>query len=110
MSTAVGQTIDVSAGAVEYTYPVTITASPKADGLPVDISADLVQVSLGGFSEPGSWVNADLTEHPTTAQAVVQLLVGGTLKPAVGTYWLWVKVTDSPEVIPRRSELRITIT
>jgi hypothetical protein len=110
MSTAVGQTIDLSGGAVEYTYPVTITASPKADGLPVDISADPVKMSLGTFTEPGSWLDSDITEHPSTAQAVVQLLIGTALRPAVGTYWLWVKVTDSAEIVPRRSELRITIT
>lgn len=88
------QTIRVSDGAVEYSWPMTITAT---DG--DDITADTVQVSLGTYSDPATWVTPVIT-RPTPSSATVKLLIDDTTP--VGTYWLWCKVSDSPEVVPRR--------
>lgn len=106
------QTIDLTAGAVEMTLPRTITETSGED-----ISNDPVVVSLGSWTEPGAWVTPDRLTRGTTEVGdvlqhwvVVQLLIGGTLKPQVGDYWLWTKITDDPEVVPRRTSGRITIT
>lgn len=99
------QTVDVSAGAVEYTFPRTITETTGKD-----ISADQIAVSLGSYDAPGAWVPPDRLTHPTPSSAVVQLLVSNSLGLIVGqSYYLWTKVTESPEVIPRRSPGRVTI-
>lgn len=100
MTTTGTQTIDLSAGAVEYTYPLTITESTGKD-----ISADTITLSLGTYDAPGQWQAPD-TDPPqdTTSQRVVQLLVGADLKPDLGTYYLWSLVNDGPERVPRRNQ------
>ena len=98
------QTITLSAGAVEYTYPLTIVETAGKD-----ISADTVQLSLGTDLVVGVWRPPDTdTAQSVAYQRVVQLLVGASYIPAVGTYWLWSKVTDSPEIVPRR-HAKVTI-
>lgn len=99
------QTIDLSAGAVEYTYPRTVTETSG-----VDITTDQVLVSLGTWDAPAGWVVPDVLDHPAPSTAVAQLLIGASLKPAPGPYYLWTQVSDAPEVVPRRSPGRITIT
>ena len=92
------QTINLTGGAVEYTFPLTITEVTGKD-----ISANVIQLSLGTDTAVGVWYapDTDVTQA-VTYQRVVQLLVGMTLAPAVGVYWLWSKVTDAPETVPRR--------
>lgn len=92
------QTIYVSDGAVEYTWPVTITETTGKD-----ISAVGVELSLGTYTAPGTWQAPD-TDPPqaTKSQRVVQLLVGGTLKPAPGRYYLWTRSADTPEIVEHR--------
>ena len=92
------QTIAVSLGAVEYTWPLTIT---EATGK--DISADTVRLALGGYTAPGTWQAPDVdTPQAVKSQRVVQMLIGSTLKPTAGDYWLWFQITDTPEIAPRR--------
>lgn len=92
------QTIDLTAGAVEYTWPVTIT---ETSGL--DITSDEIQVSLGQGDQPSdTWLDPDLDSSPQPNQRVVQLQIGSALKPAPGTYWLWTRILDRGEVIPRK--------
>lgn len=103
------QTIDTRAasGGIEYTWPLTITETSTP---PKDISGDTLLVSLGSKTTPAAWVSPDIdtagANTAGTAASVqntrtVQLLIGGTLKPAAGTYVLWTKVGDTPEVVPR---------
>jgi hypothetical protein len=99
------QTIDLSAGAIEYTNPRLITEVTGKD-----ITSDQVFVSLAGWEAPGSWVTPDVVTRPTASSVSVALLIGAAFKPAAGDYWLWTRVTDSPEVVPRRSPGRIHIT
>lgn len=96
------QTVAVSQGAIEYTWPTTITAT---DG--DDITGDTVAVSLGTYTAPGAWQAPDTITHPTPSSVVVQILVGAATP--TGSYYLWVKVSDSPEVVPRRAA-KITVT
>lgn len=105
------QTIQVhSAGAVEYTFPATVTETNGKD-----ISVDTVTMCLGTYNTPGTFVAPDVISRPTTSSVVVQLLVGGNshagnpYTPAAGVYWMWVFLTDTPEQVPRRGA-RITIT
>lgn len=95
--------IRLSAGAIEYTRPLTITETTGKD-----ISSATVVLSLGTYDEPGDWLTPDTDTAPSTSSRTVQLLIGDDLKPAEGSYWLWSKVGDTPEVIPRRHD-KITI-
>lgn len=91
------QTIRVSAGAAEYTWPATITETTGKD-----ISADVVRVSLGTYAAPAAWVDPSVdTAQANHATRVVQLLVDSNT-PA-GTYYLWLSVGDGPEQVVRRS-------
>lgn len=95
------QKIDVSNGATEYTWPVTITETTGKD-----ISTDTIQISLGTANTPGTWTTGVLT-RPAASSATVKLLVTNSVTP--GTYYVWVKVADSPEIIPRKAH-RVTVT
>lgn len=91
------QTIDLTNGALEYTYPLTIT-----DRNGKDIHADTIALSLGTTTTPGTWQAPDTdVASADKASRTVQLLVGSGLVPAPGTYWLWSKISDSPEIAPR---------
>lgn len=94
------QIINVSLGAAEYTQPVTITESNGAN-----ISGDSVQISLGSYNAPGAWVNGVLT-RPSISSATIKMLVDNSVSP--GVYYVWVKVTDTPEIAPRRA-LRVEV-
>lgn len=98
------QTIDLTAGAIEYTWPLTLIETTGKD-----ITADTIQLSLGGYEAPATWQAPDTDTAPVVSQRVVQLLVGDTLTPAPGAYWLWSQIVDNPEIVPRRHQ-RITIT
>lgn len=104
MTTTPDQTVYVTAGGPEYCYPRTITETTGKD-----ISGDPVTVGLGGYNDPpASMVTPTVDEQgSTSASRVVQLLIDNTVTPA--NYWLWVKVTDSPEAPIRRTDGRITV-
>lgn len=110
----------VSAGAIEYTRSLTYTA---LDGQ--NISTSTLLLNLGGEDAPnGSFVACavsaassisvkawrklggsnpfDLADSQMLYQQSGALLVGTTLAPVAGSYWLWAQLADNPEVIPRR--------
>lgn len=91
------QTIRVAAGEVEYTWPEVLTETSGAD-----ISGDTVQMCLGSYTAPGAFVTPDRVDHPAVSSVSVALLIGVDYRPAAGTYWVWVKITDAPEVPLRR--------
>lgn len=116
MTTPTTQTIDLRAesGGVEYTWAVTITESSSP---PKDISTDILVVSLGTKTDPGTWQSPDIDEAGANAagvaasvqnQRMFKLLIGTTLRPAAGSYYLWSRISDSPEVAPRKHQ-KITI-
>jgi hypothetical protein len=101
------QTIDIRTvtGGREYTWPLTITETTGED-----ITGDLIQLSLGTLDAPGEWKAPDTdTSSDDGASRTVQLLVGDTLRPPSNAYWLWSRVTDSPEVVPRRHDMVIVV-
>lgn len=89
------QTINVTGGGQEYTWPITVTETNGKD-----ISGKTVQVSLGTYTAPGTWASAAVLTRPTPSSATVQLLINSSTP--VGRYHVWVKVSDSPEVVPRK--------
>lgn len=97
------QRINLTAGATEYTWPVTITETNGAD-----ISGGLVQIALGSYTDPGPWRIPDVITRPTPSSATVKMLLGNGA-PTAGTYYVWVRVTDTPEVVPRRAH-RVEVT
>jgi hypothetical protein len=75
-----------------------------------DISAATFEIALGTIAAPPAvWSVPDVTiAGATTAQRVVKLLVTNTTPP--GTYWVWVRIIDNPEVKPLIVQGPITIT
>lgn len=135
------QVIALSAGAVEFTWPETLTELTSRD-----ISSDPVVMSIGSQSNPtafSGWVTPDLIStgtinakefmlaNPSVPGVIVpdgvdpatvilhwvraQLLIGAltaqhpAISPAAGSCYPYLKITDSPEIVPRRGAL-ITIT
>lgn len=92
------QVIDLSAQAVEFTWPLTLTELKGRD-----ISSDVILLSLGSDQAPASWLPARNTSgsHPIDTREV-QLLIPTDITPQAGDYWLWSQITDAPEVVPRK--------
>lgn len=102
------QTIDLRTGsdAVEYTWPLTITERTGKD-----ISAVPIELSLGTWTAPGDWrtPDADPPQPDQPSQRVVQLLIGAAYKPDAGTYRMWSRPADDPEIAPRPHDLEVRI-
>lgn len=96
--------INVSAGAQEYVGGTITETKGK------DISADTFEMALGlapdapttGWSPPSF-----SAAGATPASKVVLLLVTDTTAP--GTYGAWVRVTDTPEIVPRLVQAKIIV-
>lgn len=90
------QTVLVTDAAIEYTWPTTLTELAGAD-----ISGDAVAIGLGTWTDPPAvWADNPVITHPTPSSVTVQMLIDSSIAP--GTYYVWVRVTDSPEIVPRR--------
>jgi hypothetical protein len=91
--------IIISAGAAVYVGGTITEVTGK------DISADTYQISLGSDTQPGTWLTPDVSTVGTSnAQHIVKLLVSSSVPSglAKGTYWVWVKISDTPEIQPLR--------
>jgi hypothetical protein len=92
----------IPVGSLEYVrVPVYATSS----GAQVNPTGDVVQMAfLPGSQAPesGDWKTAswdtDATTTPTTYRARCLVGPAGTVTLTRGTYTVWVKITDSPEV------------
>jgi hypothetical protein len=94
-------TIIVSAGAKRYVGGTITEKTGK------DISGATFQISLGSESLPGrTWLTPDSSvPGDTNASRIVKYLVSSTTPSGLvrpGTYWAWVRVTDTPEIEPLR--------
>jgi hypothetical protein len=100
------QTIRVSAGAVEYCYPRTLTETSGKN-----ISADPVYLTLGTYDAPLSTTPGapDVITRPSPSTVVAQILISTNPDPNRQHYWVWTKLSDAPEVVWRRSPGRITL-
>ncbi len=100
--------IIVTAGAVKYVGGTITETTGK------DISADPFVMSLGSDKNPGTdWVAPDASVAGATNNIrTLKLLVSASLPAGItvpGTYWVWAKVTDAPEVEPMRLQGPITV-
>lgn len=92
------QLIDLDGGFRKYVDPPALITADH------DISADAIEVGLGGYDvSPTQWLPgsdpAVLVTHPSADQVQVTVLVGDTIRPAGGTYWLHARLTDTPEIV-----------
>lgn len=90
-----------TAGAVKYVGGTVTEVTGK------DITAATYVMSLGSATYPGAtWVPADVSQQgATVSERIVKLKVSSSLPAGIvipGTYWAWVKITDSPEIEPLR--------
>lgn len=93
------RTIDLTNGAIEYLFVDFQDAEQQ------DITADPVSISLGSYDTPGVWHAADLIEQNGAVWKIrAGLLIGTTLTYPVGIYYAWIRLVDSPEVIPKRAD------
>lgn len=103
--------LEISSLSLQYVkVPVTATLA----GVAVNPTADVVQMA---FPTPGTppvtWYTA-AWETDSTASVPVYLArttigPGGTAALAPGTYEIWVKVTDNPEIPVLRSLARLEV-
>jgi len=92
------RTIDLTNGAVEYLW-VDFEDAEKHN-----ITTSLVSISLGSYDTPGTWHTADLVQQNGAVWKIrAGLLIGASLTYPPGQYWAWVRVSDTPEIIPKRA-------
>lgn len=98
---------EISAASTEYiSYPL---INPTVNGLPYDPTADVVQFGFvtaapNTGTSPSTWVTGSwstVTPAGSAASYVARCLIGPANSGnvlAVGQWWVWIKVTDNPEV------------
>jgi hypothetical protein len=100
------QTVNIDAGEREYVDPPQLITATS------DISTDTVEIGLGSWSTvPATWLPSSnaavLLTRPATTQIQVTMLVGNTIRPASGDYWLYTRLTDTGgEVLIQKSTYR----
>lgn len=99
-----GQTIYVTDGFPEYCWPITVTEDNGAD-----ISSDPIRVAFAGYSDPPAfdspaWLTPVEVDSDAVNKRIVKVFVDAIPDPVRpgGRYWIWVRITDSPEKVPRR--------
>ena len=88
--------------------------SARKNGAVVNPTTDTVQMAfttaeaepVGGDWKAATWETDSATE-PDTYYAVCLVGPGGTVTLADGTYRMWVKVTDSPEIPVKKAGILI---
>lgn len=93
--------LTIAAASLEYVrVPVTATAA----GLPVDPTSDSVAMAFmpNPTTQPGSgdWHTASWDTGTFGGRYIAQCLIGpgGGVQLNPATWWVWVKIVDSPEV------------
>lgn len=94
----------IRATSLEY---VRVRVSARASGVAVSPTADVAAMAFmttdaAPAAAAGDWKSAswetDTTTDPDTYRVLCLVGPGGTVTLAVGTYFIFVKITDSPEV------------
>lgn len=95
------------ANSLEY---VRVPMAAEKSGAPYNPTGDTVAMAfIAGPAAPtsGDWKTAswdtDASTYPPTYYAQCLVGPGGTVTFAAGTWTVWVKVTDSPEVPVKRA-------
>jgi hypothetical protein len=95
---------------------VAVPVFAKASGLAVNPTTDTVQMAfpapdvdpVSGDWKTASW-ETDASATPTVYYARCLVGPGGTVALALGTFDIWIKITDSPEIPAERvGNLQIT--
>ena len=76
----------------------------------IDISSATFQVGLGGFdfdNLPSTWTTPDEDVYVSSNCRRVGKLIDTSVPP--GVHWVWVKVSDNPEIIPLRIDISIVV-
>jgi hypothetical protein len=84
-ATVAGQPHDPTSDTVQFAFLASQTASPQ----PADWVA-------------ASWSTASDAAYPYTAQCLVGPGAGAAISLAVGSYVIWLKITDNPEIPVRQ--------
>lgn len=100
---------EISASSLEY---VMVPVYAMASGAVVNPTSDAVAMAFmsstaapsSGDLKTASW-ETDATTEPDTYIARCLVGSGGAVTLTAGTYSVWVKITDSPEVPVRRAGL-----
>lgn len=74
-----------------------------------DLTATGIQISLGSATQPGSWGTPSQDILGPANVRTVTMLVGATPNTPKGEYWVWVKITDTPEIITLRFPQKIVV-
>lgn len=103
--------LEISSQSRQY---VKVPVAAKLAGAAVNPTGDTVQMAFPFTgADPATWYAAawetDSTSSPATYLARTTVGPGGTAVLAVGTYDVWVKVTDSPEVPVMRSTVGLKV-
>lgn len=82
---------------------VRVSVSATANGSPINPTTDVVAMAFVAPTvnpQSGDWQTASWDTNPTNGVYTAQCLVGpgGTIALAAGTYTVWVRVTDNPEI------------
>lgn len=101
-----------SALSLEYVLvPVKATVS----GAPIDISTDVVKMAFvapGMAPVTGDWKTSDWETEPSSPKTyLARCLVGpgGTVTLAAGSFDIYVKVTDAPEIPARKVDTLVVV-
>lgn len=99
---AMQKEILTSAGAAEYVGGTVSETSGK------DISGATFKMSLGSSTQPGPWVDPSVSSPGAgNSQRVLKLLVSSTTPK--GRYYVWARISDSPEVAPVKFPQEIVV-
>lgn len=74
-----------------------------------DLTSTTVEISLGSELRPGTWTTPSVNILGPVNVRKVTMLVGATPNTPKGEYWVWVKITDTPEIITRRFPQKIQV-
>ncbi len=103
-------TAEIAAVSTEY---VAVAVRHTEAGDAVDLSSTTVEMAfVAGAGSPTTWYTASWDTDPSTTPPTyrARCLVGpdGTTELVAGTWVVWVRVTDSPEIAIRRTgQLRV---
>lgn len=94
----------ISTASTEY---VQVPVRATDNGVVVDLGSATVEMAFTRGDAPATWyesgVDADTSSTPTTYR--VQCLIGpsGEVALGVGLWQVWVRITDSPEIVVKQA-------
>lgn len=96
--------INVSEGMAEFVSAIV------DDETCADLTSTTFEVGIGGFTEddlPTSWSTPDIDETITPKRRKIGKLIDSGV--SVGVHWVWIKATDTPEIVPLRIDTSVVV-